>query len=289
MYTRLLLGGTVFMAEMYHMFTVALPAVFSWLGENWSDVLHTMFDLASTIFINLVTNLGKIFSNLPGLIAGTQTFEKLWTPLTEGFVNTIKKLPEIAPRVIGATEQQLIDETQSQEKQIAEAYAGMVNTDMINAQNKKDQEAIAAEAAKNAGQTGDDILKEAASMGKKPPGSEDDPAPDLPPGDAGKTETSMDNVARNSNEALHRIMAYQEAGPGMPQGKTIGLDGSISDPTSRATTATDAALSATQEKEDLLAVDKRIEGLMAKAVAIMLKFQADNSKPVDTTLLPADL
>lgn len=296
MFTRFQLFGATFFAEMYHMFTVAIPAVFQWFGENWSDVLHTMFDLATTIFINLVENMGKIFSNLPALLAGTVTFDKLWTPLTEGFVNTIRKLPEIAPRVVGATEQALLDETHNQEAMIAEAYAGMVDTDLIAKQNAKDQKAIADSAAKEAESTGAGIIKSAEDLTKLGGG-----IPGINSmmegmiGGAGKKDTATaggggtDNVARNSNEALHRIMAYQEAGPGMPYGKTIGLDGSIANPTSRATSASDAALSAQQEKEDLIVVERRIEGLLAKAVGIMLKFQADASKPVDGTLLPADL
>lgn len=294
MFTRMQYLGAVFLADAAHLFTVQLPTVFMYLAENWFNILDTMYNYGSTVFMNLVGNIARIFSNLPGLIAGTTDLADIWTPLEKGFVNLMTKMPDIPARAVTATEEGLLREAKAQEAMIADAYGQMVEKDLIEAKLAKDQDAIARAAAKGMEETGKAIMASAKDLNKTGKSAEEDAPSDetLPGTDKKATSTGADsnNVGRWSNEALHRIMAYQEAGPGMPQGKTLGIDGAIADPITRArTTATDAALSAQQEKEDLIVVEKRIEALVSRAVAILIKFQSDSSKPVDPTLLPAGL
>jgi len=105
-----LLGLVKFGNEVHHHFTVRIPTVLMWLADNWRDVLFTMFDFATTIFINLSQNIVKVLKNLPKLIKGQVDFTDLWTPLTEGAVSTLKSLPNIPQRELGAFEKALQDD-----------------------------------------------------------------------------------------------------------------------------------------------------------------------------------
>lgn len=68
-----------------------------WFGKNWSDMLFTAFDLAATVFINIGQNIRDIFSEIWEWVKSgfTSDFEIDWTPLTEGFVSTIKEWPDL--------------------------------------------------------------------------------------------------------------------------------------------------------------------------------------------------
>lgn len=300
MFTRMQYLGVVFLADAAHLFTVQLPAVFMYLAENWFNILDTMYNYGSTVFMNLVGNIARIFANLPGLISGTVNLADIWTPLEKGFVNLMTKMPEIPARVVGETEKALLAETKAQEAMIADAYGQMVEKDIIEAQMAKEQDAIAKAAAKGMEDTGKAIMESAKDLNKtgKEQTEEDELLDQMlkgknKPSDTASTGGDSNAVGRWSNDALHRIAAYTEAGPGMPTGKIIGTDGNLTDPTARASTATSRALETTQSKEDAatasLLLDKKMEENLAKVVAILLKFQADSSKPVDTTLLPAGL
>jgi hypothetical protein len=89
-----------------HVFTAVLPGYTSWFADNWSDVLFTAVDYAATIFINLGQNIRNMWSAVLSFISGNG-FEFDWTPLTEGAVSAISKLPDIPERVATQFEQQL--------------------------------------------------------------------------------------------------------------------------------------------------------------------------------------
>ena len=105
-----LLAIVKFANEVHHTFTVRIPAVLVWLADNWRDVLFTMFDYATTVWINLASNIVKIISNIPALLKGTTSFNELWTPLTEGAYNALKSLPDIPERELGNFEKALQDD-----------------------------------------------------------------------------------------------------------------------------------------------------------------------------------
>jgi len=103
------LAAVTMFADIGHFFTGVIPTWFDWFSSNWSDVFFSAFDLASTVFINLGTNIRSMFSSLWKWIKSgfTTSFEINWTPLTEGAVNAVKKLPEIPARAVTELEQKL--------------------------------------------------------------------------------------------------------------------------------------------------------------------------------------
>lgn len=66
-----------------------------WAWDNLGDIAQTTLNYITTVFSNIGKNIVAIFSNLPGLISGSVSFSDLWTPLTDGFENEIKKWPDL--------------------------------------------------------------------------------------------------------------------------------------------------------------------------------------------------
>lgn len=68
-----------------------------WFGENWSDVLFTASDVAMTVFINIGQNIRNIFTEIWEWVSSgfTSDINIDWTPLTEGFVSSIKEWPDL--------------------------------------------------------------------------------------------------------------------------------------------------------------------------------------------------
>lgn len=93
-------------AEMAHLFTETIPAYLNWFGENWQEIFITAASNTLTVFENLGTNIKSAWASVLAFFQGTPiAFD--WKPLTDGFINTVSKLPDVAPRVIGELEQGL--------------------------------------------------------------------------------------------------------------------------------------------------------------------------------------
>jgi hypothetical protein len=92
-----------------HFFTATIPEVLRWFSQNWFSVFETAYNFASSVFTNLVKNIRSLFGKLWEWIkSGFQgSFEIDWTPLTKGFVNTIRELPNIPKREISSLEREL--------------------------------------------------------------------------------------------------------------------------------------------------------------------------------------
>ena len=86
--------------------TEAMPAYLKWFGENWRTIFKDVVNITSTVFTNLWTNAQNFWNALMGLFSG-EGFNFNWTPLLEGFEAATKKMPEIAARQKGATEEAL--------------------------------------------------------------------------------------------------------------------------------------------------------------------------------------
>ena len=116
------LAGVTFINVLGHFFTATLPGWFNWFSQNWADVFYTAFDLATTVFINLGQNIRNAMTEIWDYIAsgGTDSLELSWEPLTKGFVNTIKKLPEIADRIPGELEKSLLKDTTALRERLAD-------------------------------------------------------------------------------------------------------------------------------------------------------------------------
>jgi hypothetical protein len=101
-----------FVGGVEHFFTASLPAYLSWFGDNWREVFFSAFDLATTVFINIGNNIRNAWTAIIDFISGnSEGLAFVWTPLTEGFVSTVKALPDIPERAITGLEAQLRSES----------------------------------------------------------------------------------------------------------------------------------------------------------------------------------
>jgi hypothetical protein len=107
---RVLLWLVVTGENFKHWFTVEIPAYLRWFADDWKNILMNIADAYVAIFKNLVLNIGRIIKNLPKLIKGEVSFGELWTPLLDGFENTMKELPKIPDRTMGKLEQTLAED-----------------------------------------------------------------------------------------------------------------------------------------------------------------------------------
>jgi hypothetical protein len=87
-----------FVNDAIHLFTVTLPEVAAWFSRNWVEVFTDLFRYIGTIFENLGKNIVNVFKKLPDLIAGNTSWDKVWKPLTDGFVPTIKEALNLTGR-----------------------------------------------------------------------------------------------------------------------------------------------------------------------------------------------
>lgn len=85
--------------EAAHFFTTAIPAYLTWFGDNWQNVFITVAANTLTVFENLVTNIQSAWTSLMNFFSG-KPLEFNWKPLSDGFINTVEKLPDIPPRAV---------------------------------------------------------------------------------------------------------------------------------------------------------------------------------------------
>ncbi len=90
-----------FAADFEHLFTKVLPDIGQWFFLNFADMLITLESFLGSIFENIARNIWNAIL----AIKGWEKFE--WTPLLEGFENTIEKFPEITKRVMTDVEKEI--------------------------------------------------------------------------------------------------------------------------------------------------------------------------------------
>lgn len=90
--------------DLQHWFTVAVPAYLNWFGENWYQVFETAGSLLWNFAANVGENLIDLFDAIKSVLSGGD-WTYVFTPLLDGFENTMKALPEIAMRELSITEQ----------------------------------------------------------------------------------------------------------------------------------------------------------------------------------------
>ena len=98
-------------------FMVEVPAYFNWFLDNWQNVWTTAVNFVGTAFANMGSNIADSMTEIWDYIAsgGTDSLEMAWTPLLEGFENTIGELPKVAASIPSAVEAEL--ETQAADLQ----------------------------------------------------------------------------------------------------------------------------------------------------------------------------
>ncbi len=93
--------------EIKYLFLVQVPGYLMWFAENGFSIVKNLFMNMFKMFENFGINVVSIFTNLPALISGKVKFGDLLTPLTDGMVAVIDKLPEIPDRIEGDFEKAL--------------------------------------------------------------------------------------------------------------------------------------------------------------------------------------
>jgi hypothetical protein len=100
------LAGVTMGNNIAYFFTDQLPAYLDWFGKNWHQVFFTAFDFVTTAMINVGKNIRAVWSAVLDFIAGNG-FSVDFTPILDGFVSTIGKLPDIPPRAMSELETNL--------------------------------------------------------------------------------------------------------------------------------------------------------------------------------------
>lgn len=100
------LAGVTMANDIAYFFTDQLPAYLDWFGSNWHQVFFTAFDFVTTAMINVGKNIRAVWSAVLDFIAGNG-FNVDFTPILDGFVSTIGKLPDIPPRAMSELEANL--------------------------------------------------------------------------------------------------------------------------------------------------------------------------------------
>ncbi|TWT57256.1 hypothetical protein KOR42_06140 [Thalassoglobus neptunius] len=113
-FTKMALFAVQGFGHITHFFTGVLPSLFSWFLDNWKEVFMTAASFVGSVFQNIGRNIVAVMRSIWDFIAsgGKAPLEIAWKPLTEGFKNTIKELPDIPQRAISDLEKQLSADAQ---------------------------------------------------------------------------------------------------------------------------------------------------------------------------------
>lgn len=87
-------------------FFTNFAAWIAWVPGNWQKIMYTMADLLSTVFINMAKNVRGFFKSLWDFAAG-KGFDFKATGITEGFHNSIDKLPTMVSAAVDASTPEL--------------------------------------------------------------------------------------------------------------------------------------------------------------------------------------
>lgn len=119
------LGLVTLGEELRHILTERIPTYLLWFGENFFRIIQTAWNYFDSFAYGIVAN----FKNMMGALwawlksGGTAPFEFAFTPLTTGFENTIKAMPEIAARAVGETESSLTNRLQQATSTLSSSFS----------------------------------------------------------------------------------------------------------------------------------------------------------------------
>ena len=226
--------------QVEYVFSKVVPGVLTWFADNWQGILYDVANFTATVFQHIGDDVVSIFSNLPGLIAGTTDWADVWTPLTDGFEATVSELPKIADRVAGPVERALADDVAMRRQDFGQGFA-----DYLDEQNKKVDGAIdglkeLADAQKKVA----DATGEAAAM--KLPAAPAMPAlpPAPPPADASANKIASDAAGGRGRDlsAPALLEAFSAENLAKRFGETLLLAPAAAPAPDAAAAAADAAM-----------------------------------------------
>ena len=170
--------------QIEYTFTEVIPGLLYWLKDNWWDIFKTIGSLTASVFTNMASNIWKFFGAVKDWMMG-KGFSFDWTPLTDGFKNSIKELPKIAARQAGPLEQALADQQKALEFKLGKGLADAL------AKNKK---------------IGEDAAKGIQNAMKPPPEPDKPPEPNKPP----VINTNLNLDTTDANDALDKVKTKGE-------------------------------------------------------------------------------
>jgi len=97
------LAALTFFLDIEHFFTTKMPVYLNYLRDNWKNIFTDIGSLSTTIIRNMSSNIRATLDATWAWIktGGLGTFKVAWTPLLDGFKETMTKLPNIPDRVLG--------------------------------------------------------------------------------------------------------------------------------------------------------------------------------------------
>lgn len=125
--TQGLLSIVQFAASIQHQFTTVIPSYLSWFGNNWQEIIGWMLNEAIGRFSSFFSNLISLFKNLPGLIAGTTDWSKVWKPFQATALESVVDLPQIPDRVKGQFEKELAISVADQSNNLSTGLGDLLN------------------------------------------------------------------------------------------------------------------------------------------------------------------
>jgi len=187
-------------ADFKHLFTGVMPALFTWFGSNWGDLFTTAFDFVTTVFINLGQNIRNAMSAIWDFISsgGTSSLSMAWTPLTEGFKNTIKELPDIPDRAVGELEKSLAAQSENLAGALGNSLAAEIDNNMAMLRDFQSQTVTTPEL-------------------EPVTGTNDATVDDTTSGKSTRTDFSVASLDRGSEAALKAIFAANNRGDKTPE------------------------------------------------------------------------
>ncbi len=95
--------------DFRHAFMVQLPEIGQFFRDNWIDMLLTLDSFFQSFFGNLVRNVWNAILAIKNIISGQNRFDVIFTPMLDGFENTIAKFPGLTKRTMTDVEKAVAD------------------------------------------------------------------------------------------------------------------------------------------------------------------------------------
>lgn len=141
---KVALGFVSFGNTVAYYFTEVIPAYFMWFGGVLADVFDSALGSLLAFTSNVAINIQNLWSAITSFLSG-DGFNFEWTALTDGVGMSIRALPEIAAREIGAIEGDLQTMVNDLGAQIGEDFASFTANRAVEniAKNSASSAAIA--------------------------------------------------------------------------------------------------------------------------------------------------
>jgi hypothetical protein len=137
-----------FTNEVIYFFKDVIPTVVVWAMNNWQEIFFTTLSYLTNAVKNFVSTIKNAFTAIWDYIRGEDVnWDKIWVPLKEGAVNTIKEMPNIPERVAGDVEKALAEESKTLTDSLANSYAAFRKDKLGGAIKGAETEAKKAEVA----------------------------------------------------------------------------------------------------------------------------------------------